>query len=270
MAEESFQRLQQWVASFEGGTFEGPPPLSDDEREKVRRVGLVLWHSRQHSQKIMLHAYSALFGIPAFIREAHRRQPGRFSTDILFHAVQNTASNMWQAFYFDFDEHDRAIPRTTTPLTGVLNVLHGPHPIPNTPPRPRISDLAMAFFAFQIIRAVEHLARQRGIHDEALFEHHYRHLASLVQRAGYRFPNDRRQAEALALEVDAQLAKDDPECVACWRNLLQVAQRLGIPLSAEQLASFLLPHERRYFEAAMLARSSSPAPLALQCAAEDG
>jgi len=123
---------------------------------------------------------------------------------------------------------------------------------------------------FQIIRAVEHLAHQRGIHDEALFEHHYRHLATLVQRSGYRFPNDRRQAEALALEVDAQLAKGDPECVACWRNLLRVAQRLGIPLSEGQLASFLLPHERRYFEAAMLARSSSPAPLALQCAAEDG
>jgi hypothetical protein len=95
-------------------------------------------------------------------------------------------------------------------------------------------------------------------------------LARLVQRAGYRFPNDRHQADALASEVDAHLAGDDPECVACWRNLLRVANRLNIPLSAGQIAAFLLPNERRYFEAVMSAKSSSPAPLAPQCVAKDG
>jgi hypothetical protein len=270
MTDEPFQRLQRWVLSFEGGTFEGPPEVADEEREQLRTVGLTLWRSRKHSQTIMLHAYATLFGIPVFVKEAHRRQPGRFSTDILFHAVQNTASNLWQAFYFDFDEHDRPIPRTVIPLTGVLNVLHGPQPIPDAPPRPRISDLAMAFFVSQIIRAVEHLACRQGIQDEKLFEHHYRHLAQLVQRAGYRFPNDRHQADALASEVDAHLAGDDPECVACWRNLLRVANRLNIPLSAGQIAAFLLPNERRYFEAVMSAKSSSPAPLAPQCVAKDG
>lgn len=247
--------LHEWVSSFEGGTFQGPPEISNEERERLRTVGVVLWRSRKHSQTIMLHAYAALFGIPAFVKEAHRRQPGRFSTDILFHAVQNTASNMWQAFYFDFDENDRPVPRTITPLTGVLNVLHGAHPIPDAPPRPRISDLAMAFFMSQIVRAVEHLACQQGICDEKLFECHYRHLARLVQRSGYRFPTERHHAEELALAVDAHWAEGDPESVACWRNLLQVAERLGISLSPEQIAAFLLPNERCHFEATMLAKN---------------
>lgn len=247
----ALQELHAVVLSFEGGVFEGPPEVSEDEREGLRRVGLTLWRSRKHSQTIMLHAYAALFGIPAFVREAHQRQPGRFSTDILYHAVQNTASNMWQAFYFDFDDCDRPVPRSTTPLTGVLNVLHGPHPTPSIPRRARISDLAMAFFVFQIIRAVEFLAERAGSADPVLFDLHYRHLARLVQRAGYRFPNDRERVEQLCATVDARLAGVDAETVTCWANLFKVAQRLGITLAPHQIAAFLLPCEREHFRLVM-------------------
>lgn len=242
--------LEAIVSEFEGGEFEGPPDLGETEKERLRQLGLTLWRSPLHAQSIMAHAYSALFCVPDFIAEAHRRQPGRFSSPILRHAIQNTASNMWQAFWFDFDRDDRPIPRDIVPLTGVLRVLHGPQPITTAPPKPRISDLAMFFFAFNIIRAVEFMAVREGINEPKLFAEHFNYIGELVRRSGYRFPTDRAKADWLSRKIDELLAKDDPEVRVCWRNLLNVAKELGLKVSRESIHAFLyegLPNAAKLF-----------------------
>lgn len=244
-------QLERTVFEFEGGEFEGPPELGESEKERLRKVGLTLWRSPLYAQSIMAHAYSALFSIPDFVTEAHRRQPGRFSSPILRHANQNTASNMWQAFWFDFDSNGRPIPRNIVPLTGVLRVLHGPQPIPTAPPKPRISDLAMFFFAFNIVKATEFMTICDGINEPDLFAEHFSYIGELVRRSGYRFPKDRAKAEWLTAKIDELLVRDHPEVRACWRNLLNVASDMGLKVTKESIHAFLsevVPHAAQLFK----------------------
>lgn len=233
------EQLVAIVLEFEGGQFEGPPDLSDGEKEQLRHIGLILWRSPIHAQSVMAHAYSALFSVPEFVAEAHRRQPGRFSSPILRHAIQNTASNMWQAFWFDFDKEGRPVPRDIVPLTGVLRVLHGSQPIPNAPPKQRISDLAMFFFAFNIVRAVEFMAVCEGVNEPEIFNEHFNYIGQLIRRSGYRFPKERVKADWLSSEIDCSLVRDHPEVKACWKNLLNVAGEMGLKVSRESIFAFL-------------------------------
>lgn len=252
LTSSALTQLEEAVLEFEGGEFEGPPDLSEREKEQLRRVGLTLWRSPIHAQSIMAYAYSALFSIPDFIAEAHRRQPGRFSSPILRYAIQNTASNMWQAFWFDFDREGRPIPRDIVPLTGVLKVLHGPQTIPTAPFKPRISDLAMFFFAFNIIRAVEFMAVCDGINEPKLFAEHFNYIGELIRRSSYRFPKEKAKAEWLSSKVDELLVRDHPEVKACWRNLLNVAKEMGLKVSRENIYAFLserLPKAAEIFQA---------------------
>ncbi|MCS7264969.1 MAG: hypothetical protein NZ805_09075 [Armatimonadetes bacterium] len=251
----SLAELEALILGFEGGEFEGPPDLSEGEKERLRQLGLTLWRSPIHAQSIMAHAYSALFSVPEFIAEAHQRQPGRFSSPILRHAIQNTASNMWQAFWFDFDREGRPIARDIVPLTGVLRVLHGPQPIPTMPPKRRISDLAMFFFAFNIIRAVEFMAICEGINEPNLFAEHFNYVGELVRRSGYRFPKEREKAEQLSRKVDDLLARNHPEVIMCWRNLLNMASEMRLKVSKESIYDFLaegLPNASEIFRASLL------------------
>lgn len=247
---ERWQWLQAMAQKLEGGKFEGPPEVDETTKERLREIGITLWRSPRHAQTVMAHAYAALFSVPEFVAEAHRRQPGRFSSPILQQAIQNTASNLWQAFWLDFDESGKPVPRNFVPLTGVLHVLHGERPIPTAPPKPRISDLAMAFFAFHIIRAAEFGAQKRGVDDARLFDEHFRYLANLIRRSGYRFSDDRSRMETLCQQVDALLVREHPEGHACWRNLLTVSAQMGLTVSPESISNFLqgsLPHAATLF-----------------------
>ncbi|MFA0753594.1 MAG: hypothetical protein IMHGJWDQ_001372, partial [Candidatus Fervidibacter sp.] len=117
-------------------------------------------------------------------------------------------------------------------------------------PKPRISDLAMAFFAFHIIRAAEFGAQKRGVDDARLFDEHFRYLANLIRRSGYRFSDDRSRMETLCQQVDALLVREHPEGHACWRNLLTVSAQMGLTVSPESISNFLqgsLPHAATLF-----------------------
>ncbi len=248
------ERLKRWnavVTAWEGGAFEGPPDVDEEDKEQVRQIGLSLWRSLLHAQRIMVHAYAALLSVPEFVAEAHRRQSGRFSTSTLRQAIQSTATTMCQAFWLDPDRSGNLMPRDHTPFTGIVYALHYKERLtPTSPPKPSISPLAMAFFLFHIIRAAEFLAEQQGCRNEAVFAAHYRHLAMLLRRSHYHFPDDRTQVETLCRQVDEVLVREHPETQACWQNLLVQGEALNLGVTAQSVHAFLratLPNAANLF-----------------------
>lgn len=210
-----------------------------------RRLGELFWLPVSHAYVVFCYAYSALFGIPDFTREALMRQPDRFSQKRLALTIRSTSG-----FVLDGFGYDRRTDRYRKDIYWpgpVIRTVHVESPRHN---KARISNPAMAYFGYHLIRAAEWLSVHR---EDANFSRerrrHYDFVGDFFRTADYPFPVDRREAREFSRQVDGLLAGDD--CADCWDNLCPAARELGVDLDLEDLASFLPKRTGVFFRQAV-------------------
>ena len=117
--------------------------VSENRASVARKLGNIFWLPAHRAHTIFLFAYSALFAIPSFTREAQDREPDpdRFSGNRLALTVRTTSSLILDAFGYDL--------RMNRPR----EVLYWPAPVikrahAEQGQEKRISNAAMAYFAY--------------------------------------------------------------------------------------------------------------------------
>ena len=126
-----------------------------------RRLGEVFWLPVSHAYVVFCYAYSALFGIPDFTREALMRQPDRFSQKRLALTIRSTSG-----FVLDGFGYDRRTDRYRKDIYWPGPVIRSVHVESPRHNKARISNPAMAYFGYHLIRAAEWLSVHR---EDAIF-----------------------------------------------------------------------------------------------------
>ena len=121
-----------------------------------RRLGDLFWLPVSHAYVVFCYAYSALFGIPDFTREALMRQPDRFSQKRLALTIRSTSG-----FVLDGFGYDRRTDRYRKDIYWPGPVIRSVHVESPRHNKARISNPAMAYFGYHLIRAAEWLSEHR-------------------------------------------------------------------------------------------------------------
>ena len=209
------------------------------EERVARQLGRVFWLPEERAYTIFLYGYCALFSIPEFTSEALRRQSDRFTRKKLPHTIRTTAGFILDAFGYD-----RRLNRTREVIYRPSPVIRNAHGKRGA--KARISNTAMAYFGYNLIRAAEQLSPYQDHPDYKTWQQqHYDYFGSFFRHAGYPFPHDRARAEAFAQTVDTQIAND--AYARYWCNSLYIADNVGIPVTCKDLRTFLLPRSSRLF-----------------------
>ncbi len=214
----------------------------DDKYDALsRRLGNLFWLPVTRAYAAFCYAYGALFGIPDFTREALTRQADRFSQRRLALTIRSTSG-----FVLDGFGYDRRTERYRKDIYWpgpVIRSVHAHSPKHN---KARISNPAMAYFGYHLIRAAEWLSEHRGdagFHRQC--RQHYDFVGDFFRSADYPFPVCRCDARDFSRTADALLAGDD--YADCWHNISHAATDLGVELNLEDLASFLPKRTRIFF-----------------------
>lgn len=198
----------------------------------ARRLGGLFWLPVSHAYTAFCYAYSALFGIPDFTREALMRQPDRFSQKRLALTIRSTSG-----FILDGFGYDRRTGRHRKDIYWPGPVIRSVHVESPNHDKARISNPAMAYFGYHLIRAAERLSKRRTAAAFRQRRQHYDFFGDFFRSAGYPFPTDRREGKDFSRTADALLAGD--EYADLWHNVCHAAKDLGVALDLEDLASFL-------------------------------
>ena len=205
----------------------------------ARRLGDLFWLPVSHAYLAFCYAYSALFGIPDFTREALMRQPDRFSQKRLALTIRSTSG-----FILDGFGYDRRTGRHRKDIYWPGPVIRSVHVESPKRDKARISNPAMAYFGYHLIRAAERLSKCRaGFRCHR--RQHYDFFGDFFRSAGYPFPTDRRGGKEFSRTVDALLAGD--EYAVFWNAIRHAAKDLGVVLDLEDLASFLPERTGMFF-----------------------
>ena len=203
----------------------------------VRELGNIFWLPAHRAHTIFLFAYSALFAIPSFTREAQDRDPDRFSRNQLALTVRTTSSFILDAFGYDLRMNR---PREVFWPAPVIKRAHA-----EQGQKKRISNAAMAYFAYHLITAAEYLAKDSPLPKfEKWCDLHFDFVGDFLRTAGYPFPQARPEAESFA--VDSSLSgKGNADL---WTNLPHVSNQLDVLMNSTQLGEFLLPNSSLIFK----------------------
>jgi hypothetical protein len=213
--------------------------VPEEKVQMARQLGAHFWLPTEHAYTIFLYAYTALFAIPSFTREALARHPDRFSKSRLAFTIRTTASFILDAFGYD--------PRMERPRAD----LYWPAPVikrahSEQGEKQRISNAAMAYFAFNLISASELLSK---VGSDPKFgtwcEYQFEYVGEFLRTAGYPFPLTRGDAFDFATEVDAYLSDNQYE--ALWEGIPDAAEQLGVDLNVNHLQGFLMPGSANLF-----------------------
>ena len=209
----------------------------------ARHLGKVFWLPPERAYTVFLYAYSVLFGIPVFTGEAVRRQPNQFSRKQLPHTVRTTTG-----FILDGFGYDRRRGRPREVVYSLSPAIRGAHRQSGS--KQRISNPAMAYFAYHLILAMGRLSPRRDAPDFDLWRsQHYDYFGGFFRSAGYPLPYNRAEAEAeaeaLCIEVDKLLAGNT--FAECWRNILYTAEVMNLKVARKALIEFLSPKSSRLF-----------------------
>lgn len=219
----------------------------DAKHESVaRQLGHIFWRPLSRTYTIFCYAYSALFAIPAFTEEAVNRQHDRFSQKRLPLTIRSTSGFILDGFgYNRRTERERKEIYWPGP---VIRTVHGNNPKQN---KQRISNPAMAYFGYHLIRATEAFARPNDHdHFDKWRQQHYDYVGDFFRTGGYPFPTTRKEADAFATQTDQFLSGDT--YAAYWHNICHAAQELGVTLDLEHLANFLPTHSSKRFRQTLL------------------
>lgn len=242
------EELQNLANSYD---VEPQPQRYFTEPEKVeeaRRLGEIFWFPKKRAYNVFLHAYAALFSIPALTWEGVRRQHDRFVHSELPFTVTFTAKFILDAFGYDA-VREAPQDRLYWPAP-VIRGRHGRQVDGNARVvKERISDVAMIYFGTHLIRAAEllcdHTIRNMQHEFSLACAKHFDYFSSFFRTSNYHFPRNRADAEDFCRRVDESLAGD--EFAEYWENVFHAATFHGIDLPKEHLRDFLLPHSRRLF-----------------------
>lgn len=238
MSDKSIALIESLVSTF---TTEYVSEGLSDERyfldakhdAHARHFGDIFWLPLDRAYTAFCYAYSALFGIPAFTGEALIRQPDRFSQKRLPLTIRSTSG-----FILDGFGYDRRTERHRQDIYWPGPVIRSVHAHNPKQGKKRISNPAMAYFCYHLIRAVEWLSPHREEDNFArLCHNHYMFVGDFFRSAGYPFPHNRHHAKGFSWKVDHLLSGDDH--ADCWHNICHAAQELGVELNLDHLASFL-------------------------------
>ena len=237
---DAFSGISRLVDSFETekpSKNDGPAPdlfFLEAEREAfAREMGDLFWLPMPRAYAVFCYAYSALFGIPAFTREAVARQNDRFSLKRLPLTIRSTSGFILDGFGYN-RRSER--PRKEIYLPGqVIRSVHASHAGNG---KMRISNPAMAYFGYHLIRASEQLAEPstRDNFDKQC-QQHYDYVGDFFRTGGYPFPRERPLADDFSTQTDQILAGST--YADYWHNITHAAHELGITLNLEHLANFL-------------------------------
>ena len=242
------ERIRATVAGFPGPEAAAPVGVQpaaffiDPAMEPVaRRWGRTYWLPPERTYQHFLYAYSALFGIPAFVGEALDRQPDRFSEKRLPLTIRSTASFILDAFGFD-----RRTGRER-------NVLYDPGPAirhvhAKGEGKDRISDPAMAYFVAQLFLAAER--------NQTVETGHFDYVKTFLHTGGYAFPESRINLMAYIIEADRTLGGN--EWRDLWTNVQRAAVYLDVDLDLRDLAEFLPRHTSEHFTRHLSQRREVP------------
>lgn len=220
--------------------------LASERDTFARQMGDIFWLPTNRAYTAFCYAYSALFGIPAFTAEAVARQEDRFSHKRLPLTIRSTSG-----FILDGFGYNRRTERSRKEIYWpgpVIRSVHGNNPKQN---KMRISNPAMAYFGYHLIRATEQLT-DASAHDhfDKLREQHYDYVGSFFRTGGYPFPHNRTQADDFSTQVDDTLAGDT--YAEYWHNIIHAAKELDAQLDVEHLANFLPKRSSKYFKQTIL------------------
>lgn len=223
--------------------------IAPEKEDLARQLGHEFWLPTQRTLSIFVHAYAALFGIPSFTDEGVRRQPDRFTRKRLAHTIRSTSGFILDGFGYDRrGDHPREVFYSPSP---VVRMVHGPQT-----GKARISNAAMAYFAYQLIRAAERLAPASGKDGfDDLCRMHYDFFGDFFRLAGYPFAREREKMQQFCLEVDQRLA--GARYAHYWRNVLIAADQLGLEVTPESIGAFLPERSAGIFSQARRAGASS-------------
>jgi len=212
----------------------------------ARHLGNLFWLPIERTYPAFCYAYSALFGIPDFTHEALLRQPDRFSQKRLALTIRSTSG-----FILDGFGYDRRTERQRKDIYWpgpVIRSVHAPNSKHN---KERISNSAMAYFGYHLIRAAEWLSDHRR---DAIFhrqcQQHYDFVGDFFRTADYPFPIDRHHARRFSWKVDRLLASYD--YAEYWHNICHAADDLKVKLDLEHLAEFLPNRTETFFRKAVM------------------
>ena len=173
------------------------------------------------------------------------RQPDRFSQKRLALTIRSTSG-----FVLDGFGYDRRTDRYRKDIYWPGPVIRSVHVESPRHNKARISNPAMAYFGYHLIRAAEWLSVHRKDADFSRERRrHYDFVGDFFRTADYPFPVDRGEAREFSRQVDEMLAGDD--CADCWENLCHAARELGVDLNLEDLASFLPRRTGTFFRQAV-------------------
>jgi hypothetical protein len=220
--------------------------LETSKEEAARKMGDVFWLPLPRAYKIFCYAYSALFGIPAFTSEAVSRQADRFSYKRLPLTIRSTSGFILDGFGYNrrTQRHRKEIY-----LPGpVIRSVHGNNAKQN---KMRISNPAMAYFGYHLIRAAEQFTTPTQYENfDNLCQQHYDYVGSFFRTDGYPFPSNRKQADDFSTQTDTSLAHDT--YAEYWHNIIHAAEELGTTLDLEHLAHFLPKRTSAFFRQTVL------------------
>jgi len=219
----------------------------EPERETFARdMGDLFWLPMPRAYAAFCYAYSALFGIPAFTSEAVARQEDRFSLKRLPLTIRSTSGFILDGFGYN---RRTERPRKEIYWPGpVIRSVHGNNAKQN---KMRISNPAMAYFGYHLIRATEQLATP-STHDhfDKRCQEHYDYVGDFFRTGGYPFSRDREQADAFSIQTDQTLAGNT--YAEYWHNICHAAEELGTTLDLEHLANFLPKNTSAFFRQTVL------------------
>ena len=244
--QEHEARIRRLVDGFETSETEDGIPyfVPEDKVQMARRLGAHFWLPTAHAYTIFLYAYSALFGIPSFTREALERHPDRFSRSRLPLTIKTTASFILDAFGYD-----RRMERSRADLYWPAPVIKRAHGEQGE--KKSISNAAMAYFAFSLISASETLSTVGSDPEFGTWcEWQFEYVGDFLRTAGYRFPRTRSDATDFAAEVDVYLSGDHYE--ELWEGLSDTSLQLGVELNLKHLQDFLMPGSAKLFQTKMV------------------
>lgn len=219
----------------------------EPERETfARTMGDLFWLPMPRAYAAFCYAYSALFGIPSFTAEAIARQEDRFSIKRLPLTIRSTSG-----FILDGFGYNRRTERSRKEIYWpgpVIRSVHGNNPKHN---KMRISNPAMAYFGYHLIRATEQLT-DASAHDhfDKQCQEHYDYVGDFFRTGGYPFPHNREQANAFSVQTDQTLAGNT--YAEYWHNICHAAEALGTTLDLEHLANFLPKRTSAFFRQTVL------------------
>jgi hypothetical protein len=254
--QQALSRIEAEVARFEVskprvkiGSLSRMYFIPPEQEELARQLGHAFWFPTQRAYSVFAFAYAALFAIPSFTEEGVRRQPDRFTRKQLAQTIRSTSGFILDGFGYDRRaDHPRDV--FYSPSI-VVRMVHGPHT-----GKARISNAAMAYFGYQLIRAAESFAPGSGGDGfEDLCRAHYDFFGSFFRMAGYPFARERASMEQFCEGVDRRLA--GARFAHYWRNVLVAADELGVDITPEAIEAFLPQRSARHFSLARRARGSA-------------